>query len=360
MMFLQQYSRPIYFFLSKAYGIFLRVTGNVLNLAPLRITLHPTSRCNFKCSYCHVATGLNQDVDTLEFDEWKKMVEKIRPLSVVSFTGGEPLLFKNIDVLIRKAKKRLCIATLVTNGSLLTDSKIDDLYNSGLDYLMISIDGFEDVHDRSRGVQGSFAKIKKALDYIEAKYEKRFSVGLKVVLSEESIYGVEKLIEFSKHYQCVTDIAFNLIYDNIPNGALYTFESLDDESFYVGNTFEYSEDAKKSLLAFIQNHKERRHKNLSFTLKLKQHSDLVKYITTPRSYGVKKCTLPWTDISILPNGDITSCLNFKLENIRNLDYKVSSVVKSKRTKYFQKFMKQNQFLPACEGCPLAHCHQAKR
>jgi len=77
MMFLQQYSRPIYFFLSKAYGIFLRVTGNVLNLAPLRITLHPTSRCNFKCSYCHVATGLNQDVDTLEFDEWKKMVEKI-------------------------------------------------------------------------------------------------------------------------------------------------------------------------------------------------------------------------------------------------------------------------------------------
>lgn len=358
-MFLLQYSRPIYFFLSKVYGVFLRATNNILNLAPLRITLHPTSRCNFKCSYCHVATGLNNDKDPIELSEWMKVVSRIRPFSIVSFTGGEPLLFKNIESLIKKSKKRLCMVTLVTNGSLLTPEKIDSLYESGLDYLMISIDGFEKIHDESRGVPGSFAKIKKALDYIDQKYNNRLSVGLKVVLSETSIEGVFELLEFSKKHRCVSDVAFNLIYDNVPNGALYSFSDLENENFYVGNTFEYSEEAKLRLQRFLSS-KEGRAVKSAFTLKLKNQNDLLDYITSPRSYGVKKCTLPWTDISVLPNGDITSCLNYRLGNVKEIDYQLGTIVKAKRTKLFQKFMKINQFLPACEGCPLAHCHQAKR
>src|SRR5262249_49372501 len=60
--------------------------------------------------------------------------------SVITISGGEPLLHPELDEIIRRIRHRGCIATLITNGYLLTPDRIQRLNRAGLDHLQISID----------------------------------------------------------------------------------------------------------------------------------------------------------------------------------------------------------------------------
>src|SRR5689334_24046374 len=60
--------------------------------------------------------------------------------TVITISGGEPLLHPELDDIIRQIRKRGSIATLITNGYLLTPDRIQRLNKSGLDHLQISID----------------------------------------------------------------------------------------------------------------------------------------------------------------------------------------------------------------------------
>ena len=76
------------------------------------------------------------------------MLERIDHLatlrsSVVAFSGGEPLLHPDLDVLIRHIRSRGMMAGLITNGYLLSPKRILALNDAGLDFLQISIDNIE-------------------------------------------------------------------------------------------------------------------------------------------------------------------------------------------------------------------------
>jgi MoaA/NifB/PqqE/SkfB family radical SAM enzyme len=60
--------------------------------------------------------------------------------SVITISGGEPLLHPELDEIIRRIRDRGCIATLITNGYLLTPDRIKRLNRAGLDHLQISVD----------------------------------------------------------------------------------------------------------------------------------------------------------------------------------------------------------------------------
>ena len=59
---------------------------------------------------------------------------------IVTFSGGEPLLHPDLDVIIRRIRQHGIVATLITNGYLLTRERIGRLNRAGLDHLQISID----------------------------------------------------------------------------------------------------------------------------------------------------------------------------------------------------------------------------
>ena len=71
--------------------------------------------------------------------------------SIVTFSGGEPTLHPDLDALIRHVRQRGAICTLISNGYLLTPSRIEQLNAAGLDYLQISIDNVnpDDVSKKS-------------------------------------------------------------------------------------------------------------------------------------------------------------------------------------------------------------------
>jgi cyclic pyranopterin phosphate synthase len=136
-----------------AQGILADALGR--NLRDLRISV--TDRCNFRCSYCMPKDVFDKDypylphASLLSFEEITRIARQFAKHGVqkIRLTGGEPLLRKNIEVLIaqlatlRTADGNPLDLTLTTNGSLLA-RKAAALKAAGLHRVTVSLDGLDD------------------------------------------------------------------------------------------------------------------------------------------------------------------------------------------------------------------------
>ena len=106
---------------------------------PILAHIIPMRRCNLACAYCN------------EFDDRSKPVpiETVRQrldllanlgTTIVTISGGEPLLHPDLDEIVAHIRRRRAIAGMITNGYLLTAERIKRLNRAGLDHLQISID----------------------------------------------------------------------------------------------------------------------------------------------------------------------------------------------------------------------------
>jgi MoaA/NifB/PqqE/SkfB family radical SAM enzyme len=106
---------------------------------PVLAHIIPIRRCNLSCGYCNEYDNFSKPI-ALEV-----MVRRIDRLadfgtSIITISGGEPLLHPELEVIIRHIRKRGMIAGMITNGYLLTPARIQSLNEAGLEHLQISID----------------------------------------------------------------------------------------------------------------------------------------------------------------------------------------------------------------------------
>ncbi|HEX2044882.1 MAG TPA: radical SAM protein [Gaiellaceae bacterium] len=106
---------------------------------PVLVTLVVTRRCNLACGYCNEYDHVSQPVPT---DALLARVDRLGDMgtSIVTISGGEPLLHPDLALVVGHIRRRGMIATVITNGFPLTKSWIRRLNEAGLDYLQISID----------------------------------------------------------------------------------------------------------------------------------------------------------------------------------------------------------------------------
>jgi MoaA/NifB/PqqE/SkfB family radical SAM enzyme len=101
--------------------------------------LIPIRRCNLACTYCNEFDDYSKPVP---IETLRRRVDRLRELgtTIVTISGGEPLMHPELDDLIAHLRKRGIFATMITNGYLLTAERIQRLNRAGLDHLQISID----------------------------------------------------------------------------------------------------------------------------------------------------------------------------------------------------------------------------
>src|SRR6516164_4430165 len=106
---------------------------------PILAHLIPIRRCNLSCAYCNEYDDFSKPVPTVLV---QRRVELLAALgtSVVTLSGGEPLLHPQLDEIIGCIRRLGMVAELITNGYLLTPERILKLNDAGLDHLQISID----------------------------------------------------------------------------------------------------------------------------------------------------------------------------------------------------------------------------
>lgn len=167
-----------------------------------------TTRCNIACNYCQTRV---EDGDDMSIDVAVKVLQYCfdmrNPNINLEFQGGEPLL--NWDILkflvehihkFNTINKNINIS-LVTNGVLLNDEKVDFLVDNGVD-ICISLDGPAEVHDHNRvfdnGV-GTYEQVKAAIVRLKEAYEKRGikdrQIHLMPTLNKQSLSFARDIID---------------------------------------------------------------------------------------------------------------------------------------------------------------------
>jgi MoaA/NifB/PqqE/SkfB family radical SAM enzyme len=113
--------------------------GVISTKHPLLVHIIPIRRCNLACTYCNEYDDFSKPVDTAEM---LRRVDRLGELgtSVVTISGGEPLLHPDLDAIIARMRKNGILSGMITNGYLLTKDRIERLNRAGLEYLQISID----------------------------------------------------------------------------------------------------------------------------------------------------------------------------------------------------------------------------
>src|SRR5215469_525233 len=117
---------------------------------PVLAHIIPIRRCNLACKYCNEFDDFSKPIP---LETMKRRIDDLARLgtSVVTLSGGEPLLHPELDEIIAHMRKYSIIAGMITNGYLLTEDRIKKLNRAGLDHLQISIDNVmpDDVSKKS-------------------------------------------------------------------------------------------------------------------------------------------------------------------------------------------------------------------
>jgi MoaA/NifB/PqqE/SkfB family radical SAM enzyme len=106
---------------------------------PILAHVIPIRRCNLSCTYCNEFDDVSKPVP---LDEMYRRIDHLARLgaSIITQSGGEPLLHPDLDKIIARVRHHGRLAGMITNGYLLTADRIRQLNRAGLDHLQISID----------------------------------------------------------------------------------------------------------------------------------------------------------------------------------------------------------------------------
>ncbi len=168
----------------------IEIRPNIHSLA--RVYVEPTSRCGLNCRTCVRNTWAEPTGDMAPeiFDRLVSELGRFPALESVMFSGiGEPTLHPDIMAMIRKVKALGLRAEMVSNGTLLDGSRLQELYDSRLDRLWVSLDGATEASCQDIRPGGGFTGILEnlwALQRLNDRGPHRVELGIAFVLMERN------------------------------------------------------------------------------------------------------------------------------------------------------------------------------
>lgn len=123
-----------------------QITREALKNKPKEIVIEITEKCNLNCKTCTFNKNEGGDIN---FKKIKSIIMECRNLNIkaIRFTGGEPLLNKDIDKILKLAKKNGLYVLLNTNATLASESTLE-LLKENVDNILISLQGFNSESDK--------------------------------------------------------------------------------------------------------------------------------------------------------------------------------------------------------------------
>lgn len=184
------------------YLNFIKYFTNKINYQKyLTLQLDITNLCNLNCIHCYHPNHINKN--SLKTSDWieilyqyKNLLKKLHLLPDIIICGGEPIINKDLFIIINEAKKIWpnVRVSVLTNGTLLNDKVINFFKNNNVQ-VQVSIDGSnENTHDFFRG-KGNF---KKTIFNIKLLLEKSIKVDLLAILSKRSSLEIEQFFLLAK------------------------------------------------------------------------------------------------------------------------------------------------------------------
>ena len=170
-----------------------------------------TRRCNLKCIHCYSNSADIEYPDELTTEEGKKLIDDLSVFGspVILFSGGEPLLRKDLLELAQYARDKGMRAVISTNGTLINKEIADRLQKVGLSYVGVSLDGIEKTHDRFRGKKGAFAA---AIEGIRNCRKAGIKVGIRFTVNKHNLADVKDMFDLLRKEKIERLCFYHLVY----------------------------------------------------------------------------------------------------------------------------------------------------
>jgi 12,18-didecarboxysiroheme deacetylase len=170
-----------------------------------------TRACNLSCVHCYARASERTHDKELTYDQGIALIDDLAEFGVpvLLFSGGEPLMRRDLVDLASYAVKKGMRAVISTNGTLITPQKAEELKQIGLSYVGVSLDGMEEINDRFRGKKGAF---KEALAGIKNCQEMGLKVGLRFTINRMNINEIPYIFDLLEENGIPRVCFYHLVY----------------------------------------------------------------------------------------------------------------------------------------------------
>ncbi len=324
---------------------------------PMRIALMVTHRCNLRCAMCMIverdAEFRDKDLSTPQL---KLIISRIPSRTLITFTGGEPFVRRDILDLLAHATRDHRV-NIITNGVLFRDELIRGvvsmaprrLFQKGPILVGVSIQGLGETHDRVVNVKGAFEKAREHVFQLQEEKKRQGKslplLDIKSVITDDNVGQMNDLVDFAKEV-----------------GADFcTFQIVNTQDSSYGIT-DVSEDAYltppppvrfsnietlREQLAIV----ERRKKEVPFEIRynpILPPGEIVKRYKNEINIQDYGCYVPWTTAHIGPGGNLFPCYSINCGNL--LEKTFDEAWNGAVFREFRRKLRDAKIFPGCEGC----------
>lgn len=170
-----------------------------------------TRVCNLKCIHCYAHAVERSHEKELTKEQALALIDDLAEFGVpvILFSGGEPLMRRDLVELASYAVDKGMRAVISTNGTLITRQKAEELKKVGLSYVGVSLDGLEGVNDRFRGKKGAF---KDAMEGIKNCQDVGLKVGLRLTINRLNVNEVPLIFNLVEDKEIPRVCFYHLVY----------------------------------------------------------------------------------------------------------------------------------------------------
>ncbi len=161
---------------------------------PVLAHIIPMRRCNLACTYCNEYDKVSNPVP---LDEMDRRIDKLAALgtSIVTISGGEPLMHPELDDIISRIRSHKMIAGLISNGYYFTPERIKRLNDAGLDSLQISIDNVEPDSVSKKSLKNLDKKLQHLAEHAEFHVNINSVIGGGIKTPEDALVIARRAVE---------------------------------------------------------------------------------------------------------------------------------------------------------------------
>ena len=339
---------------------------------PETVSIFITYRCNLRCSMCsqwgESGSAKYYTREELyshqELDNLKKLIDDLSKWKpTITLFGGEPLMYKGLFDLVRHVKSHGMRINMITNGVML-EHFAPQIVETGVDEIIWSLDGPEDLHDQIRGRKGTFQRAIQGIKTVNRLREEAGSrkpvVNINSTLFETNYNRLDETVAVAEEIEAATLTFHHLIF--LGQDQYEAHDLVFKAHFGVSCTdwagFVWEDipdiDAEKLLSEIRRIEAEKRHSKTSVhfypnltdeeILRYYQNFDFV-----PKSYR-PRCLSPWMTAYVMPDGEVRACylFNYSLGNIDDKPF--TKIWNDAAYKRFRRLTKREGYYPACQRC----------
>ncbi len=184
-----------------------------LTRRPVLVHFEVTMRCNAQCGFCdYWKTDASEKARELK--SFADAARHFRPM-MVTFTGGEPLLRRDLEDLVAEVDRAVprTWLSLITHGGMLSIERAQSLWDAGLAQFCISLDYLDERHDAARRIPGLAGKILATVPQMVAR---GMTVRFNTVIKNDNLDDILPIIRYADAAGAGVNLS---VYTDFKNGS---------------------------------------------------------------------------------------------------------------------------------------------